>query len=124
MYDKELTIDILMQIAAASETVLDRFEPVSCAADFTDSPRGMEKLDSICMLLIAIGEGLKKVDTITNGNLLEKYPDIDWKGAKGLRDIITHHYFDVDAEEIFWVCEKHLPSLKNAVEIIIRRLKE
>jgi hypothetical protein len=42
----------------------------------------MEKLDSICMLLIAIGESVKKLDKITAGELFVSYPDIDRKGAK------------------------------------------
>lgn len=61
----------------------------------------MEKLDSICMLLIAIGESLKNLDKITDQSLLPLYPQIDWKRAKGMRDVISHHYFQVDAEIIF-----------------------
>jgi len=53
------------------------------------------------MLFMAIGETVKKVDKITAGALFSKYPDIDWKGAKGFRDIIAHQYFDVDHEEVF-----------------------
>ncbi|MES9856898.1 MAG: HepT-like ribonuclease domain-containing protein [Sedimenticola sp.] len=50
------------------------------------------------MMLIAIGESLKSLDKITHGTLLKRYPEIDWKGAKGIRDILSHHYFDLDAE--------------------------
>jgi len=32
---------------------------------FTNSHYGVEKLDSICMLFIAIGESLKNIDKIT-----------------------------------------------------------
>ena len=59
MYDRELILTILEQIYQAAQTILKRFEPVKAISDFTDSPAGMEKLDSICMLLIAIGEALK-----------------------------------------------------------------
>ncbi len=61
----------------------------------------MEKLDSICMPLIAIGESLKKLDKITEGKLFKKYPDIEWKKAIGMRNIISHQYFDIDAEAVF-----------------------
>jgi len=71
----------------------------------------MEKLDSICMLLIAIGESVKKLDKITAGELFVSYPDIDRKGVKGLRDILSHQYFDVDAEEIYWLCNHYLQPL-------------
>jgi len=37
----------------------------------------MEKLDAICMQLIAIGESLKDIDKITGGSLLTAYPEIN-----------------------------------------------
>ena len=107
----------------ATQKVSQRFKKIKTVSNFTDSPAGMEKLDSICMLLIAIGESLKNIDKITEQSLLKQYPEIDWKGAKGLRDIISHQYFDVDAEEIFWVCEKHIPPLSKTIEKMISNLK-
>jgi hypothetical protein len=56
MYDKDLAIDILSQIYQATLTIIKRFSAVKSVSDFTDSEYGVEKLDSICMLLIAIGE--------------------------------------------------------------------
>jgi uncharacterized protein with HEPN domain len=38
----------------------------------------MEKLDAICMQLIAIGESLKNIDKITDKTLLDKYPQADF----------------------------------------------
>lgn len=122
MYDKELVFDILKQTLEATEKITRRFEKINNVADFTNSEFGMERLDSICMLLIAIGESLKNIDKITKGTLLRDYPEIDWKGAKGLRDIIAHQYFNVDAEEIFWVCEKHIPPLSETIEKMISNL--
>jgi uncharacterized protein with HEPN domain len=71
------------------------------------------------MQLINIGEVLKKVDKLTNAELLAKYPAIDWKKAKGMRDIITHHYFDIDAETIYLVCTEHLPPMRQVIEQIL-----
>lgn len=79
----------------------------------------MEKLDSICMQLIAIGESLKKIDKITNKSLLDKYTNVEWGKVKRIRDIISHHYFDIDAEIIFDVCENHIGILKQTVSQII-----
>ncbi len=119
MYDKELVQDILNQILDATQKVITRFTPIQTVEDFTNSPEGMEKLDSICMQLMAIGESLKNIDKITNRTLLAKYPEIDWTGVKGLRDIITHQYFDIDAEEIFFVCKEHIPPLSKSIKKII-----
>ena len=84
----------------------------------------MEKLDSICMLLIAIGESLKNLDKVTNKSLLICYPQVDWKKAIGMRDIISHHYFDVDAEVIFDVCKTKISELTEIIKKIKRDLLE
>jgi uncharacterized protein with HEPN domain len=123
MYDKELVLEVLGQIRMASQTILDRFESINTVSDFTDSPDGRIKLDSICMLLIAIGESLKKLDKITDASLLPKYSQIDWKKAKGLRDIISHQYFDVNAEAIFDVCETKINILSDTISKIAEDLK-
>ena len=54
MSDQELIIDILHQIDNAIDKVLYRFAVVKTVSDFTDSPEGIEKLDSICMQLISL----------------------------------------------------------------------
>lgn len=124
MYNKELLLDILQQVSSAVKRVRQRFEPVTSADYFTDTPQGMEKLDAICMLLIAIGESLKKVDKIAGKQLLDGYPEIDWKGAKGMRDIMSHHYFDIDAEQIYWVCTHNMQPLAETIDKIICDLKK
>ena len=122
MYDRELVLTILRQIYQAAQTILKRFEPVKTVNDFTDSPAGMEKLDSVCMLLIAIGEALKNLDKTTNKSLFPQYPQVDWKKAKGMRDIISHHYFETDVEVIYDVCKNHIPELAQTINKMIREL--
>jgi uncharacterized protein with HEPN domain len=123
MPDMDMVKDILKQILNALQKIQWRFAPVNSADEFTDTPQGMEKLDSICMLLIAVGESCKKIDRLTNGNLLAQYPEIDWKGVKGLRDIISHHYFDVDAEEIFLICSEQIPILNETIRKMVTAIE-
>lgn len=99
-----------------------RFVPVSSVEDFTGTPQGMEKLDSICMQLIAIGEGLKNIDKVTSNSLLINYPEINWKGAKAMRDIISHHYFEIDAEIIYNVCKEQVDPLRKTKEKMLVEL--
>ena len=124
MYDRDLVIEILRQIHQACLVVMERFKPIRSVEDFSGSPAGMEKLDAICMQLIAIGESLKKIDTITGGRLLPQYPAIDWKKAKGMRDILSHHYFDLNAEAIYDVCETKIANMAQAVDRILKDLSE
>jgi len=69
--------------------------------------------------MTAIGESLKNVDKPTEKKLLVKYPDINWKVAKDIRDIITHYYFDLDAESIYDVCENNVEPLLKTIDRMI-----
>ena len=51
MHDQTLVREILQQIEQACQTVINRFSTIKSVNDFTDSPAGKEKLDSICMQL-------------------------------------------------------------------------
>ena len=84
--------------------------------DFLGSSEGMILLDATCMLLIAIGESLKNLDKVTEGKLLPTYPSIPWKQVKGMRDIISHHYFDVDPAQVLWIVTNEINPLKAAIE--------
>ena len=75
-YDRNLTLEILSQILGSTQTIMKRFEPIQSAEDFVESEAGMEKLDAICMQLIAIGESLKNLDKVTRESLLHQYQQI------------------------------------------------
>jgi uncharacterized protein with HEPN domain len=116
MYDKELVVSILKNIAWSLEQITKRFNAIQLGDDFLKDDLGLEKLDSICMQLINTGEALKEIDKLTEGKLLTNYPQIDWKKAKGMRDIITHHYFDIDAETVFVVCKERIPEMRKVIQ--------
>jgi len=119
MYDRELLLEDFKNIIWALEQISKRFQAIQSSDDFLKDDSGLEKLDSICMQLINIGEVLKQIDKLTDSKLLVIYPEIDWKKAKGMRDIITHHYFDIDAETIYAVCSEHVPQMKKVMEKIL-----
>ncbi len=120
MSDMELVLEVLRQIETAIEKISYRFQSIRNVSDFTDSPEGLEKMDAICMMLIVIGESLKNLDKITGGELLPRYPQIEWKKAKGMRDILTHNYADVNAEAVFYTCKEKIPE----VGIVIGKMLE
>lgn len=122
MFDTELVKEILRQILTAVTRIERRFKSIQTSDDFLQSDAGIDKLDAICMMLIAIGENLKNLDKVTEGKLLVKFPEVDWKGAKGMRDIISHHYFDLNAEIVFSVCKDRVPGLIEAVNKIEKSL--
>ena len=38
---------------------------------------------------------------------------VPWKDIKGMRDIIAHHYFDIDAEEVYNIVTEELQPLSQ-----------
>ena len=118
MFDKELAREILSQVLTAANRIERRSAGIGTPDDFLASDEGLDKLDAICMMLIAVGENLKNLDNITGGTLLTRHPEVDWKGAKGMRDIISHHYFDLNAEVVFTICRERIPSLIKVITIM------
>lgn len=124
MYDRELVQDILQRILESTRVIARRFAAISSPADFLSSEEGLEKLDAICMQLIAIGEGVKQVDKITKGSLLPRYPQVEWKEVMGMRDMLAHHYFQLDAEVVYSVCADHIGVLEQTVEMMLADLAQ
>jgi len=118
MFDLSLTLEVVDLIIDNLATVLKRSKNIHSPDEFTQTETGMILLDSICMKLVAIGESIKNLDKVSNKEMLVKYPQIQWKQAMGMRDIIVHHYFDVDAEQIYMTIKEDLPALIEILSII------
>jgi uncharacterized protein with HEPN domain len=54
--------------------------------------------------------------------ILRRHPQVDWSGAKGMRDILSHHYFRADAKVVFSVCREKLPGLGQAITAMQKEL--
>ena len=122
MFDEDLVKDILTDTLNASKKVKSRCNKFNSADDFLEDEESQIVLDSICMQLIAIGEAIKKIDYITNKELFKKYKDIDWSKVAGIRDVLSHHYFDLNAETIYSVCQYHIDKLIITLEKILKEL--
>ena len=123
MCKSQIIESLLKKISQTVERILANSETIISPSFYLLTPFGMERLESTCMLLIAIGEGVKGVDKLTDKKLLSFYPEMDWKGVMGMRDIIAHHYFDLDAEIVYDVIKHDLPKLKDVLQQIIDDLK-
>ena len=111
-----MVYETLKNIDTAIIRLQERSIEIHSVNDYLTSPSGMEKLDAACMVLIALGEGVKTLDKLTNKELLKTYPSIDWKGVMGVRDVIAHHYFEVDPDAVFDIIKNDLEPLKNAIQ--------
>ncbi len=118
MYDKELVLNLLENMIDATNKILYRNRNINSWEDYLADDNSLMLLDSLCMQLIAIGEGVKKIDKITNKSLLKSYPQIPWREVAAMRDILSHHYFDLNAEIVFEVTTKQIENLQKVLKDI------
>ena len=122
MHDEEPLYYSLKRIASTIERIINNSQAIDDSQYYVLSPAGMERLESTCMLLLAIGESIKGIDKMTRKQLLPNYPEVDWKGAMGIRDIIAHHYFDIDESIVFDVVKNKLPGMLETINKMIEEL--
>jgi uncharacterized protein with HEPN domain len=120
MYDKSLVEDITEDILIAVNKIISRSKDIKSVDDFLENETSLILLDSICMQLIAIGQGIKDIDKVTNKELLKNYPQIPWRNIAGIRDILSHNYFNLNAETVFGILGENLEELKATLETIRR----
>ncbi len=76
MYDKELVVELLSRMIESTEKVLYRNRDIKSIDDFLENDERLMLLDSLCMQFITLGEGVKKIDKLTDKKLLKNYPNI------------------------------------------------
>lgn len=72
--------------------------------------------DAVLRNLEIIGEAAKGIPS----QVRDRYPDVDWRGAAGLRDILAHAYFGLDNETLWDIVKNKVPVLLSHV----RRIQE
>lgn len=63
-----------------------------------------------------IGEASKRL----SDDLKAAYPAVPWRMIAGMRDKLTHCYFDVSWEAVWHALQVDVPQLKQVVDEILR----
>ena len=63
-----------------------------------------------------IGEAIKKAPVWVT----QRYPDIDWRSAAGMRDRLIHGYFGVDYTLVWDVVTTRIPELRDQISSILK----
>ncbi|MEN8218692.1 MAG: DUF86 domain-containing protein [Pseudomonadota bacterium] len=83
--------------------------------------RSREDLDTDTMLMLAITRLLEIIGEAARC-ISEKFkadnPQIPWRQISGLRNRLTHEYFDVDLDVIWEIVSQDLPPLITQLEEI------
>jgi uncharacterized protein with HEPN domain len=76
--------------------------------------------DAIIRNLEIIGEASVNV----SDDLKVRYPDVDWKEMRGMRNFVTHEYFGVSLTIIWDIVVNDIPTLKKQIGDIINDLEK
>ena len=106
----------LQDVLVAAERISSYIENVSQSEFEMDQMR----IDAVIRNLQLIGEAVKKIPD----SIRTDYPDIAWKEIAGLRNRVTHVYFDVDTNIIWDVVQFELPMLKTQIQHILNEISE
>jgi len=72
-------------------------------------------VDAIAKRIEEIGEAAKRIELDTIGLM----PEIDWRGLKGIREVIAHDYDEVDLQILDDVVRNKLPQVAAVVGRIL-----
>ena len=115
---------LLTPLRQALERIERKAKPLLNDQALLEQEEGQDLLDVICMQFLAAGEALKRLEKLRPGLLAASFPEIDWKGAMGFRDVIAHQYFDLDAEQVLLICQEALPGVLDAIRTLEARSRQ
>ena len=72
--------------------------------------------DAVLRNLEIIGEAAKRLPL----EFREQYPEINWSGFAGLRDVLIHQYEGVDFVQVWRVVEGPLPAMAALLREVLR----
>ncbi|NEQ47201.1 MAG: DUF86 domain-containing protein [Leptolyngbya sp. SIOISBB] len=118
MYDRSLLLELFLETEEAIRRIERRFSDIHSPTDFLQDDAGLDRLDAIAMMLIAIGENIQRISKRIEPDFFEQHPEINWTGIAGICNLLAHDYFNIDAEEVYRICNVEIAPLKQAIQQI------
>lgn len=72
--------------------------------------------DAVTRNIEIIGEATKKIPD----DLKQKYPDIMWREAAAMRDVLIHDYPDIIPKVVWDTVKINIPKFKEQILIVIK----
>jgi len=69
----------------------------------------------IVRLIEIVGEAASKVTDTTR----QRFPEVDWQDAAGMRNRIVHQYFDIDLDRVWDTVLADIPGLIVGLEHVL-----
>jgi uncharacterized protein with HEPN domain len=116
--DKANLHELIKFIQESIALIKRRFESIQTSDDFLANDEGIDRLDAISMRLQGIGEAIKNIDKRERDLLLKVADALYWSKIIKTREILTHHYIDIDAQIIYEICHDKLSELEEKIQAL------
>ncbi|MFH1769726.1 MAG: DUF86 domain-containing protein [Parcubacteria group bacterium] len=93
---------------------IDHIQEYMRGVEKGDFERDEKLQDAVLRRIEIIGEAVKKISE----EFKEKYSDVRWRDAMGMRDVLAHDYFNVELDRIWKTVQEDLPKLKEKISKI------
>ena len=107
--DYRLFLEDIMECGA-------RVHSYSANLDFDGFVSNRMAYDAILRNLELIGEAAKNVPP----EVRARYPELDWRGIAGLRDVMAHEYYGLENETLWDIVQREVPPLVEQIKRILR----
>lgn len=94
---------------------VSRIRAYTAGVTYTEFDADRKTFDAVIRNLEIIGEAVKNLP----GEFRDRHPEEDWRKIAGLRDILVHQYFGIDAEIVWDIVQSKLASLEQTIVRIL-----
>ena len=99
--------------------IIEAIEKLELVASTTSKEEFLKdwlKQDAVLKNFIVIGEAISQIDE----EIKQQFPDVDWRGAKSMRNFLVHEYFSVDNSFVWETIFETIPTFKLQIESILK----
>lgn len=103
------------------ERLLDILEAIERTEKHAEKGRAVFERDELVQVWVlyhlqVIGEAARTLET----EFRESFPEIPWSKIIGMRNVLVHHYFEIDIDIVWSVVATNLPVLKQQIQELLR----
>ena len=95
---------------------IEKLEKYTKGLDFKAFSENEMVIDAVTRNLEVMGEAVKNIPL----DIQKKYPEVEWKEAKGFRNILIHDYFGIDLESVWDTINDDIPLLKKHISKVLK----
>ena len=90
------------------------------AVEYADYEKSLEKQDAVISNFFKLGEAAGKISP----ELKTAHPEVNWRNAIGMRNVLVHDYVKIDYKELWLTAKNDLPALKKQIQKILEDISE